>query len=192
MTNFQLKKLTIVLTIVILLAFTLTSCANNTPKEEKESSTPVENAEKPISETNLLTIGTHPVGAIVNVFGNGLATVLNNHISSPQFRVKPVTGPVEWLPMLGKGVDLGVLNNWDAKYGWLGKEDYEKALQGKGAEIRLLTIGSPSIAGVLVAADSGIKTGKDLKGKRVVLNYTGSGALTGQAKAALANFGLKP
>lgn len=192
MGNILLRKHLLVIPLVILMVLVLTSCGSNTPKEEKKSGETGKKTEQSASETKLLTIGTHPVGAIVNTFGNGVATVLKNHLSSPQFRVKPVSGPVEWLPMLGKGVDLGVLNNWDAKYGWLAKEDYEKPLKGKGAEIRLLTIGAPSYCGVLVAADSGIKTGKDLKGKRVVLNYTGSGALTNQAHAALANFGLKP
>jgi TRAP transporter TAXI family solute receptor len=140
----------------------------------------------------VLTLATHPVGTLVNAMGTGLATVLSKHLGI-EIKVMPTTGPIEWLPMVKGGeVDLGVLNNWDAQMGRLGKEEFKVATKGEGAPIYLLTSGTPALTGVVVAEDSGIRKGQDLKGKRYVGIFTGSGGITAQARAALANFGLKP
>jgi uncharacterized protein len=140
----------------------------------------------------LLTLATHPVGSLVNSMGTGLATVLSKHLPTA-VKVMPTTGPTEWLPMVATGeVDMGVLNNWDAKMGRLGKDEYKAATGGKGAPIYLLCSGSPALNGIVVAENSGIRKGSDLKGKRVVGIYTGSAGITAQARANLANFGVKP
>lgn len=139
----------------------------------------------------LLNLSTHPVGSLVNSMGTGLATVLSKHLPIA-VKVMPTTGPTEWLPMVATGeVDMGLFNNWDAKMGRLGKEEYKAATGGKGAPIYLLCSGSPALNGIVVAENSGIRKGTDLKGKRVVGIYTGSAGITAQARANLANFGLK-
>jgi len=139
----------------------------------------------------VLNLATHPVGTMLNSVGTGLATVLSKHLPT-LVKVMPTTGPAEWLPMASTGeVDIGVLNQWDAKMGRLGKEEYKAATAGKGAPIYLLCCGIPALNGVLVAEKSGIKKGEELKGKRYVGVYTGSGGITALARAALANFGLK-
>lgn len=139
----------------------------------------------------LLNLSTHPVGSLVNSMGTGLASVLSKHLPT-MVKVMPTTGPMEWLPMITTGeVDMGVLNNWDAKMGRLGKEEYKGATAGRGAPIYLLCSGTPALNGVVVAEGSGIKKGADLKDKRVVCFYTGSAGITAQARANLANFGLK-
>jgi TRAP transporter TAXI family solute receptor len=139
----------------------------------------------------LLNLSTHPVGSLVNSMGTGLASVLSKHLPT-MVKVMPTTGPMEWLPMITTGeVDMGVLNNWDAKMGRLGKDEYKGATAGKGAPIYLLCSGTPALNGVVVAEGSGIKKGADLKDKRVVCFYTGSAGITAQARANLANFGLK-
>lgn len=108
-------------------------------------------------------------------------------------KVMPTTGPTEWFPMVATGeVDIGIVSNWDAKMGRLGKEEYKVATAGKGAPIYLLCSGTPNLNGVLTSEASGIKKGSDLKGKRVVVTYTGSAGITALARADLANFGLKP
>jgi len=140
--------------------------------------------------SNVLTLATHPVGSLVNSLGTGIATVLGKYLGT-EVKVMPTTGPIEWLPMIATGeVNLGVLNNWDAQMGRLGKEDFQAATGGKGAPIYLLASGTRSMVGTMVADNSGIRTGQDLKGKRVVVTVTGSGGITAQNKAALANFGL--
>lgn len=140
----------------------------------------------------VLNLATHPLGSKYNALGSGLGAVLSAHLST-EFKVMPTAGPVVWLPMIKTGeVDLGVANNWDTKMGWLAKGPYEKVMGGKGAPIRLLCNGSPNINGVIAAADSGIMKGADIKGKRYVGIFKGSAAITAQAMAALANFGLSP
>ncbi len=138
-----------------------------------------------------LNLATHPVGTMLNAVGTGLSIVLSKHMPT-MVKVLPTTGPTEWLPMATLGeVDMGVLNNWDAKMGRLGKMEYKEATGGKGAAVYLLCSGSPALNGVVVSEKSGIKKGSDLKGKTVVGVYSGSAGITGQMKASLANFGLK-
>jgi TRAP transporter TAXI family solute receptor len=139
-----------------------------------------------------LNLATHPVGTMLYSVGTGLSTVLSRHLST-MVKVMPTTGPTEWLPMATTGeADMGVLNNWDSKMGRLGRSDYKAATGGKGAAIYLLCCGVPAYNGVVVSEKSGIKKGTDLKGKTVVGVYTGSAGITGQMRASLANFGLKP
>jgi ABC-type nitrate/sulfonate/bicarbonate transport system substrate-binding protein len=108
-------------------------------------------------------------------------------------KVMPTTGPSEWGPLIATGeVDMGVLNNFDAKLARLGKGEYKIATAGKGIPIYLLTSGTRGINGIIVTESSGIKKGSDLKGKRYVGIFTGSGGATAVATACLANFGLKP
>jgi TRAP transporter TAXI family solute receptor len=138
----------------------------------------------------VLNLATHPLGSKYNALGSGLGTVLSTHLST-EFKVMPTGGPAVWLPMvIREEVDLGVANGWDSKMGYLAAGPYEKIMGGKGAPIRLMCNGSPNINGVIVAANSNIKTGNDLRGKRFVGRYTGSAAITAQAAGALANFGL--
>lgn len=158
--------------------------------EDVKGQTP--KAEKPkVGLPRTLNLATHPIGSLVNSIGTGLATVLSKHLPTA-VKVMPTTGPTEWYPMIETGeVDMGVLNNWDAKMGRHGKEEYKAATAGKGASVYLLCCGTPNLNGIIVAEGSGIKKGSDLKGKRCVAIYTGSGGITAQARAALANFGLK-
>jgi TRAP transporter TAXI family solute receptor len=140
---------------------------------------------------NVINLATHPVGTLLNSFGNGMATVLSKHLPTV-VKVMPTTGPTEWLPMIASGeVDFGILNNWDAENGRYGREEYKAATAGKGSPIFLLCSGTPNLGGIMTSETSGIKKGSDLKGKRVVCIYTGSAGISGQARANLANFGLK-
>ena len=150
-------------------------------------------AEKPkVVFPRALNIATHPIGTMLNSVGTGLGTVLSKYLPT-LVKVMPTTGPIEWLALTATGeVDMGVLNDWDSKMGRLGKEDYKAATGGKGAPIYLLCSGAPALNGVLVAESSGIKKSADIKGKRYVGVFTGSAGITAQAKAALANWGLKP
>jgi hypothetical protein len=139
-----------------------------------------------------MNLATHPIGSLVNAMGSGLSTVFSKNLKTV-VKVMPTTGPTEWLPMVASGeVDMGVLNNYDAQMGRLGKEDYNAATGGKGSPIYLLCAGTPSKGAVLVADKSEIRKGADLKGKRLVAVYTGSAGITAQGRAVLANLGLEP
>lgn len=170
------KRLLVPLTIFFLV---FTFAALPLPKASAKSALP-----------GVLNLATHPLGSKYNALGSGIATVLSSHLTT-EFKVMPTAGPAVWLPMIPTGeVDLGVANGWDSKMGWLAKGPYKKVMRGKGSPIRLISNGSPNINAVIVRAGSEIKTGQDLKGKRFVGIFTGSGAITAQAHGALANFGL--
>jgi len=138
----------------------------------------------------MLSIGTHAMGSLFNSMGSGLATVCSKN-TPMEVKAIATSGPVEWLPMFhSKEIDMGVLNAWDAEMGWLGKSDYEMVSRGQGFPVRLVTNGTPSIISAVVAADSGINTAQDLKGKSYVMNYAGSAGLSAQARAFLANHNM--
>jgi TRAP transporter TAXI family solute receptor len=148
-------------------------------------------AQPKVELPKVINLATHPVGTLLNSFGNGMATVLSRHLPTV-VKVMPTTGPTEWLSMIASGeVDSGILNNWDAKNGREGREEYKAATAGKGSPIFLLCSGTPNLGGIMTSESSGIKKGSDLKGKRVVSIYTGSAGISRQASANLANFGLK-
>ena len=139
---------------------------------------------------NMLSIGTHAIGSLFNSMGSGLATVCSKN-TPMEVKAIATSGPVEWLPMFhSKEIDMGVLNAWDARMGWLGQSDYETVSRGKGFPVRLVTNGSPSVISAIVAADSGINTAQDLKGKNFVLNYAGSAGLSAQARSFLASHNM--
>jgi TRAP transporter TAXI family solute receptor len=132
------------------------------------------------------------MGTVLYAVGSGLTPVLN---ASLPFEVRPVptSGPGEWLPMMSsQEMDLGILNVWDAQEAWRGGLEYRELSGGKGFPITLIASGHRALAGIIVAEDSGIKTGSDLRGKRVVAAYSGSPGLTAEAHALLANAGLTP
>lgn len=140
----------------------------------------------------VMNMGTHGVGSLINAMGIGMGKVLGQHLDA-QVRVQPGAGPAEWLPQTATGeMHLGILNNYDAYHGRKATGGYEKALQNKGAPILLLTSGTRNWLGPLVSGDSGIKTCADMKGKRIIVRYTGSAGVSAQGAAVAANCGLNP
>jgi TRAP transporter TAXI family solute receptor len=120
----------------------------------------------------------------------GMATLLSEHLPI-EAKVVAASGPMEWMPMMETGeIDLGVLNSWDAWAGREGRSTYAHVSNGKGFPLTLVTSGRKGLSGVVVAEESGIRRGADLKGRRYVGEYTGSPAVTAIAQGALANFGL--
>jgi TRAP transporter TAXI family solute receptor len=143
-------------------------------------------------DIKVLTIGTHGVGSIVHAMGAGIASVLSAHLPI-EAKVVAASGPMEWMPMMATGeIDLGVVNSWDAQAGRQGRSTYGRISGGRGFALMLVASGRRALNGVVVADGAGIVRGQDLKGRRYVGTYTGSPAVTAQALAALANFGLTP
>lgn len=146
----------------------------------------------PVLAQSSLSLGTHPLGSLFAVVGAGVATVLTNH-TDINVRAVPTDGPSTWMPMLVSGeMDLGVANAFDSYMGWLGEDVYSLISGGRGFPVRVVVVGSPLPNGLLVRADSDIRSGKDVAGKRVVTQYSGSGALTSLAQGFLANYGYTP
>lgn len=138
---------------------------------------------------NLFTIGTHPTGTLHNSLGMGIATVLDGALPQ-RFNVLAVSGPGEWGPLLKTGeADFGVANNWDSQMAWLGGSVYG-AIDKDGFPLRVIFKTLFFQSGLVVAKDSGIKTFEDLKGKRVVTEFTAAPGSAAFTLAALAIHGL--
>jgi len=175
--------------VVFLLALALVIFTAFTEGCSKTPETATGADDKPAS-MEIFNMGTHPVGTLFNAIGSGLATVISEE-TPYEIRVIAASGPVEWFPsFVSREIDIGVLNSWDAMMGWQGRYDYEVISKGEGFPVRLLTVGCPTMISGIVAEDSGIKTAKDIVGKRFVNNFTGSAGITAQAKAFLANHNI--
>jgi TRAP transporter TAXI family solute receptor len=138
----------------------------------------------------IIRIGTHPVGAFFNVVGNGVGKVVGAH-TPLKTKVVPLSGPGAWMPMMVTGeIDLGVANGTDSNWGYLGKEAFKGISKGKGFPVRLVLTGIYNDISVATAKDTGIKTLKDLRGKRVAAGFSAAPSCQYQFMAALANAGL--
>lgn len=144
----------------------------------------------PGNQLRIVQLSTHGLGSILNSVGTGIATVLSENLDV-EVRALATSGPTEWMPLMASGgTEFGVLSVWDAQAAWKGQSVYESLSGGKGFDIALVASGEPSLAGVIVPESSGIRSVQELRGKRVVAEYTGSPGLTAEAQALLANHGL--
>jgi uncharacterized protein len=131
-------------------------------------------------------IATHPQGAAYYVLGSAFAKVLSETLPLSA-SVRPFSGFQAWFPEVDRGdVDLGLATGYDLWLGVQGREPYEKM-----NNLRILTVGTDLILGLVVRKDSPIKTLADLKGKRVTINTVLVGARDG-ALAQIKAAGLDP
>lgn len=181
------KRLILPISAILCILLAAAGCGGN-QQANQENTAGEQNGQK---TSQVLSLGTHPMGSLVNSLGTGIATVISKHASGLEVKAIATSGPSEWFPMIGsQEMDLGVLNSWDAVMGLEGKHSYEKTSGGQGFPIRLLTSGHKSLIGIMVEDGSSIKDGQDLKGQRYVAEFTGSEGITAQSEATLANFGL--
>lgn len=133
-----------------------------------------------------LRIATHPQGAAYYVLGSAFAKVLSETLPLTA-SVRPFSGFQAWFPEVDRGdVDTGLATGYDLWLGVQGREPYEKM-----NNLRILTVGTDLILGLVVKKDSPIKTLADLKGKRVTINTVLVGARDG-ALAQIKAAGLDP
>ena len=161
---------------------------NNQNNQSTQSST---NNQGDQALPKLLSLGTNPNGTILNSLGAGIGTELTKTMGI-QVKVIAMNGQTEWMPMLDSGeIDMGMINSWDAEQGWKGAGTYGPISNNKGFPLTLITSGHKSMVGIIVANNSNIKTGADLKGKKYAGTVSGTPGVTLQDDAMLANFGLK-
>ena len=136
-----------------------------------------------------LRLAANVVGSLMYAIGAGVAAVAEKY-SSIKIEVLP-QGNVIAFPMFITGeCDMLLAATDEAHMAYHGLALYDRMTKGKGMPMRLLMIGNPIQAGLLVAKDSGIETADDLKGKRVTLDFGTHHALTMGARAALVGIGL--
>lgn len=115
----------------------------------------------------VVTIATTSPGSTLAIFASGIAKVLGNRTEmSP--RVQNFSSYVTYIPMLDAGdLEMGVTVSTEGLYAWKGLEPYKK-----NRNIRLLMAGPDLLTAYITTKASGIRTARDLKGKRVSLVVT--------------------
>ncbi len=114
-----------------------------------------------------ITLGTNPQGSIYYTVGGGIAAALQDALNR-QVTVQPYTGSSVYLPLVANGeLTLGINSSLDT--GGVYRGDYGSKAEPK---LRMLARLWPLRIAFMVRADSDMKEVKDLKGKRVVTDFS--------------------
>jgi len=180
------RKLTAVLLAAALSLITACSQGNNTP-----AANPGNQPQAPAGGGKNVKINytTSPIGTSVNTIGNAIASVISLN-SDVQISVQPVAGMNVWLPQIDLGQSgLGSDAAPEMVWAFEGKADYGYKQPVK--DIRMMVRGNYiSVTGLVVRADSGIKSVADLKGKRVAGGYPAAVFARVTTEAVLAANGM--
>ena len=127
-----------------------------------------------LAEKKKMTIGTASIGGAFYPVGTGIASIVSKYVPALDIRVEVTGGGIENPRLVGSGdTDLGITNIFLAHLAIEGKKPYSKALP-----IRTLALMYPSTLHMVVKKGSGVKTLKDLKGRRVAVGPAGGGTIT--------------
>lgn len=136
-----------------------------------------------------LRLAANIVGSLMYAVGGGISGVVEEH-TDLKIELLP-QGNVSAFPMfISEDCDLMLSATDEAFMAYNGDAVYGRMTGGEGIDARMIMIGNPLQAGLLVARDSGIRTAEDLKGKRVTTNFGAHHALTLGAKASIIGIGL--
>jgi TRAP transporter TAXI family solute receptor len=131
-------------------------------------------------------LGTTQAGATAQ-----LSTVIAKVVSEKggvQMRPQPMAGVAQYAPLVNAGeIDFGVANVVEARYVVQGREIVEKP----NSELRLVARLVPWYNGLVVKADSPIRSLKDLKGQPTPAGFSGNPLGRVLMDGYLANAGLK-
>ncbi len=128
-----------------------------------------------------VNFATHRVGTVFNAVGTGLAKVATDR-GPVRVIVQPFSGPPGWVPSMNREgkPEIGIINVIDIWQATTGKITPKPLPPGAPAmkprytpnkNIRLLLLGTNLVVGIVVRADSPIKTLADLKGKRLTWGF---------------------
>lgn len=116
---------------------------------------------------NRITIGTNPQGSLYYTVGGGMAAALQEALQQ-QVTVQPYAGSTVYLPLVANGeLTLGINSSLDT--GAIYRGDYGTEPQ---KDLRMLARLWPLKVAFVVQANSGLKEIKDLKGKKVVTDFS--------------------
>lgn len=135
-----------------------------------------------------LSIATDTIGSLYNALGNGFAKTISQY-SDVKVVVRPFTGPDAYLPAMDKGeLELATLSSLIVWYPYNAMgPPYSAPLKN----YRLLRSGEGALlTGFFVAKNSGIRTIRDLKGKRVPSGFGGSTLALRSMEATLKTEGV--
>ena len=147
-----------------------------------------------------VNFGTHAVGSVFNAVGTGLAKVATDR-GPIRVIVQPFSGPTAWIPTIDRGgiPDIGIINVTEIWQAYTGKitprplpavAPEMKPPYGPHPNLRLLNLGTNLALGILVRADSPLKSMADLKGKRLTWDFPAFPANILLGLAALSTAGV--
>ncbi|MCI5078621.1 TAXI family TRAP transporter solute-binding subunit [Oricola sp.] len=119
------------------------------------------------SAQNRITIGTNPQGSLYYSVGGGMAAALQEAMQR-QATVQPYAGSTVYLPLVANG-ELTVGINSSVDTGAVYNGEHGNAAQ---KDLRMLARLWPLRVAFVVRAESDLKEVKDLKGKRVVTDFS--------------------
>lgn len=139
------------------------------------------------SQAQILTFATNPQGAVNYSAAAAVAKVANEKIGL-QIRVQPTAGSSTYVPLINSyETDLGIINVIEVV----------EALNGRGSfdgkpnpNLRVLGVLFQLPLSAVVAADSPIRTLKDLRGARMPSGYVGQTTMRVMQDVLLAGGGL--
>jgi hypothetical protein len=115
-------------------------------------------------------LGTTQVGATFQL-STGIAKVVSDK-GGLQMRTQPMAGAAQYAPLVNKGdIDFGISNAVELLYLWEGKVIVEGR---EHKDLRMVARLVPWYTGLVVKADSPVRSLKDLKGQPVPAGFTGN------------------
>ncbi len=124
-----------------------------------------------IAAAQNISVGTGGTGGVYYPMGGGLASVLSKHVPGMQATAEVTGGSVDNINLIGTGKPYVGFSMADAAKDALeGKDKFAN----KKVELRTLLVLYPNRMHVVTTEATGIKSMKDLKGKRVSTGSPGS------------------
>lgn len=118
------------------------------------------------------TLGTNPQGSIYYTIGGGIAAALQKNLNQ-QVTVQPFTGSSVYIPLIGAGeVTMGLNSSLDLGAWYNG--EYSEPMKN----LRVLARIWPLTVGYVTRAEAGLINMSDLKGKRVVTDFSALKAMS--------------
>jgi TRAP transporter TAXI family solute receptor len=134
-----------------------------------------------------LGLGTSPQGTFTYTLGATVSKALADH-ASIQSRVQPSSGTGAMIPLVNSGeIDIGFCNSLELYESFHGTGTFDKRPNPK---LRTVAVLFPLRNGLIVRADSGLKSIKDIKGKRIAYGFTSQEIIKTGVDAMLAIAGL--
>lgn len=111
-----------------------------------------------------LTFGTASTGSTFYTIAVGMGDLINKN-TPMKVSVQSVGGADPSVRAIGEGrADIAIANAYSSVNGYLGLPPYQQRL----TNIRLIAQGQLSLRNVIVRADSGIRSFKDMEGKKII------------------------
>lgn len=130
---------------------------------------------------------TAPTGSIVHTTGSAIASVVSQKTDLTVIAA-PMAGPQVFVPQVNSGqAELTLMNAADTYNAVRG---VRPSYQSEFSNLRVAAVGFTNELGMIVRADSDIRSGADLKDRRVTGAFSAHKTCEALATAQLANLGL--